>query len=237
MSGPGAVPEVRDEERWIVHPTPVYRLGRWLLGLYLRLWHGVRVENVAVVPRTGPLVVVCNHQSFLDIPILAAALPRHVCFVARESLARSRFLAFVMEQAGAILVRPGAPDRRALRAMLAHLERGDCVLVFPEGTRTKDGALGEFKKGALVAAQRARVPVLPAGIRGAHAAWPRDAGLPRFRRPVAVRFAAPLAGWPGPEGGEGASADAAGSAEAVARCRAKIAEMVGDGSIGGVPPL
>jgi 1-acyl-sn-glycerol-3-phosphate acyltransferase len=189
-------------------------VGRALLATYLTLWHRIRIVGREHLPRTGGVLIVANHQSFLDIPVLAAGAPRHVAFVARATLADSRFLAFIMREAGCVLIRPNTPDRAALEGMIAHLEGGDCVAVFPEGTRTPDGALGTFRGGAAVAARRARVPIVPAAITGAFEAWPRDRSLPRPRR-VHVRF--------GP-------AFAADVEEPMQQARRVIAEMMGDRS-------
>jgi 1-acyl-sn-glycerol-3-phosphate acyltransferase len=97
--------------------------------------------------------------------------------------------------------------------MIAHLEQGDCVAVYPEGTRTRDGSLGVFRAGAVIAARRAGVPIVPACIRGAFEAWPRDRKLPRPRR-IHVRFAAPI-----PPATE----------NAIEVARGRIAELIGDG--------
>jgi 1-acyl-sn-glycerol-3-phosphate acyltransferase len=97
--------------------------------------------------------------------------------------------------------------------MVEHLERGDLVAVFPEGTRTRDGSIGPLRAGALVAARQAGVPVYPIGIRGAFEAWPRERRLPR-PRPIAVRVGAPLD---------------PSAPEALARLRAALDELVGDG--------
>ncbi|HED65789.1 MAG TPA: 1-acyl-sn-glycerol-3-phosphate acyltransferase, partial [Planctomycetes bacterium] len=146
------------------------------------------------LPADGGYLLVSNHQSFLDIPIVAAALPdRHVCFVARESLARSRPLAWLMRRSGAILIRRGASDRRALSEMVEHLRAGDVVCVYPEGTRSADGTVGEFLPGALFASKRARVPIVPTAIWGAHRALPRDAVVPRPAR-ITIRFGEPVDG-------------------------------------------
>src|SRR5262249_33709812 len=101
-----------------------------------------------------------------------------------------------------------------LEGMIGHLERGDCVAVFPEGTRTKDGSIGVFRAGAIVAARRAGVPLVPAGIRGAFEAWPRAQKLPRPRR-IAVRFGAPS-----PADGE----------DSLERVRSAIASLLGQTS-------
>jgi 1-acyl-sn-glycerol-3-phosphate acyltransferase len=137
------------------------------------------------------VLIASNHQSFLDIPLVAIAAPRHVCFVARRSLARSGALAYVMRQCGAVLVEPGKADRTALREMVAHLEAGDCVAIFPEGTRAADGRLQAFKAGALLAARGAKVPIVPCAIRGTFHAWGKGARLPRPRR-IELRFGPPV---------------------------------------------
>jgi 1-acyl-sn-glycerol-3-phosphate acyltransferase len=122
-----------------------------------------------------------------------------------------------MRESGCVLVRPNTPDRAALEGMISHLEGGDCVGVFAEGTRTRDGRLGEFRGGALVAARRAGCPIVPAGIRGAFEAWPRDRALPRPRR-IAVRFGPPIP---------------AGDPHALDKARRSIEQMIGDGRMHG----
>jgi 1-acyl-sn-glycerol-3-phosphate acyltransferase len=170
----------------IVRRGWVYKLIMWLLvhPIY-RVVYRVRIEGREHLPEGGALLA-ANHESFLDIPLVSrAAAPRHVAFVARDSLAKTRWLAFVMERCGAILLKRGASDRRALREMVAHLVDGDLVAVFPEGTRTRDGSLGPFKGGVLLAAKSAGVPVVPVGIVGSFEAWPRDRKLPGRGRLVA----------------------------------------------------
>ena len=203
----------------ITWPTPAYRLGRRLCWCELKLVHRLRVEGKQLLPRQGGYLIVANHQSFLDIPLVAAALmERHVCFVARATLARSRALAWLMRRSGAVLIQRGAGDRQALADMVAHLVAGDVVCVFPEGTRSLDGSLGEFLPGALFAAKRARAPIVPAGIRGAFEVLPRNARYPRPRR-VGIRFGQPI---------EGSDRDA------MDRAREAILGMIGDGRFGNI---
>jgi 1-acyl-sn-glycerol-3-phosphate acyltransferase len=115
-----------------------------------------------------------------------------------------------MRESGSILVRRGESDRAALESMIEHLRKGDCVSVFPEGTRTSDGRLGEFRRGALLAARRAGCPILPLAICGAFEAWPRGRSLPRPLR-ITARFGRPIAP----------------SEEALAEARATIAGLLG----------
>ena len=196
-SGNGSVPAARREQAAtpapIVHRGWVYKAIMWfLVNPFYRLVYRVRIEGREHIPPGGALLA-ANHESFLDIPLVSrAAAPRHVAFVARDTLANASWLGFVMHHCGAILVKRGASDRRALREMVAHLEAGDLVGVFPEGTRSRDGSLGPFKGGVLLAAKTARVPVVPVGIVGSYEAWPRDRKLPGRGRLIA-HFGEPIA--------------------------------------------
>ncbi len=212
MNTPAATGE-REGPPLIVEAGAIYRISRRFLGAYLGLYHRLRVEGVEHLPAQGGVLLVSNHQSYLDIPAIAVAAPRHVAFVARATLARSRILAFLLRASGSVLVRPNTPDRAALEAMIAHLRAGDCVSVFPEGTRTSDGRLGRFRGGALLAARRAGALLVPLGIQGAFDAWPRDARLPAPRA-ITLRF--------GP-------AIPADGRDALERARAAVAELIGDG--------
>ena len=204
----------------LLRKTLVYRACRASVWTYLHLRHRMRVEGLEHLPRQGGALIVANHQSFLDIPLLAAATSRHISFVARKSLADSALLGFIMRQCGAVLIQRGAPDRAALREMQEHLQGGDLLAIFPEGTRTSDGSVGEFKAGALLAARKAGVPLIPAGIRGSFQVWPRSRSRPGPGR-MAVRFQPPV------------DVSRPGALEAV---RGAVLEAVGDGSFAGKPP-
>jgi 1-acyl-sn-glycerol-3-phosphate acyltransferase len=197
----------------VVRARPAYTAGRTFLVGYLGLLHRFRAEGLAHLPATGGVLVVANHASYLDIPAIAVAAKRHVAFVARSTLDRVPGLSWLMRQSGCVLVQRNSADRAALEAMIGHLEQGDCVGIFPEGTRTTDGTLGPFRAGAIVAARRAGVPVVPAAILGSFRALPRGRLLPRPAR-IRVRFGAPIP---------------ARDEEALARARATIARLLAEG--------
>ena len=201
----------------LTRKTLVYRLIRTLCRIYLGGRHRMLVEGREHLPRKGGALLVANHQSFLDIPLVAAASPRHVSFVARKSLGDSKPLAWVMRQCGATLIERGAADRRALREIDEHLSGVDLVTMYPEGTRTTDGTVGEFKGGFLVAARRAGVPLVPIAITGSHAIWPRGRRWPGPGR-IALRFFPPID---------------PGGPEALAEVRRSILEGAGEGPAGG----
>ncbi len=165
--------------------TFVYWVGRTLCRLLFIAPFPRRVEGRRNIPKKGPVLFVANHTSFLDIPAVGTAIGRHVSFVARETLADSRFLAWFLPQCDAILIRRGEADRAALRQIVERLEAGGAVAIFPEGTRSPDGRVQAFKGGALYAALRTGAPIVPVGV------WGTENGLSRRGkvRPARVRVA------------------------------------------------
>ena len=176
-----------------MEPGLLYRV-LMLVGIFPigRLLFRIRVHGRQHLPERGGMLIAANHQSYLDIPLISyGAWRRHVAYVARASLAGSRILAWTMKHCGAILIRRGERDLAAIRAMTEALQAGDLVALFPEGTRTRDGQLGPFKKGAALAARRAGVRILPCAIRGTFEAWPPQRRLPRVRR-LEIEFGEPI---------------------------------------------
>lgn len=163
----------------------VWRIVMATVHIMSALFWPTRVGGRDFVPKAGCALIVANHQSFLDIPLLAsAAHHRHLAFVARNTLARSWWLAFIMRHTGTILIDREKGDRAALRAMTEVLRAGGVVVIFPEGQRSRDGELGSPKKGALLAARQAGAPIIPCAVDGTYLAWPPGQ---RFPRPGVVR--------------------------------------------------
>ncbi len=159
----------------------------WLIatGIYR-----LRVRGRHHVPPTGPLLIIANHQSLFDPPAIAISIAcRHINFIARAGLFKFRPFGVLIEALNAVPIKESGSDTAAIRTALEQLARGRAVIIFPEGSRTEDGAIAEFKRGAWVLMSRAKCPVLPAAIEGAFDAWPRGAGRPRFwGRRLAVEF-------------------------------------------------
>ncbi len=211
----------RPSQPILTHKTFVYHFCSASALLFCKTYFRLRVEGLENIPKSGGAVLASNHQSFVDILILGGCMPRHIAFVARDTLAEWRWLAYTMRQCGAVLVRRGTSDRRALRAMAEHLEQDDIVVIYPEGTRTRDGSLQEFKGGALLAARMAGVPIIPCGVRGAFEAWPRGRTIPRPKK-IGVRFGPPI--------------DSA-LPDAQERMIAAIQSLIGDGRYASLPPI
>jgi len=147
---------------------------------------GIRVYHRRRLPRRGGVLVVANHQSFLDPVLAAVGMPRPYHPMARESLFRLAPFRWLIRSLYAFPVRRGRADLGAVREALARLQAGAVVLMFPEGTRTRDGSIGTLHGGPVRIAVRAGVPLVPMVIDGAFEAWPRTALLPR---PHTIRVA------------------------------------------------
>jgi 1-acyl-sn-glycerol-3-phosphate acyltransferase len=153
----------------------------------------LRTRGGQNVPRSGPVLVLSNHQTFLDPVLVGLAIPRYIRWVARQTLHKNRFVAGLIASLRAIPIDLEGFSREGLQATLEALASGACVGMFPEGTRTPDGAVHPFKPGFSLLVKRSKAPIVPVGIAGAFAAWPRTQKLPMpsplFMRPTSRTIA------------------------------------------------
>jgi len=150
----------------------IYSSARLVIGTTMRVL-GVRtvVRGLDAVDLSLPLVVISNHLSNLDGPLLVRALPLNPRALVKAEARRIPLIGWVMKLAGFVFVDRASASRRqeALEEAVDKIRRKRCpFLVFPEGTRSRDGAPREFKKGGFLIARRAGVPVLPVRISGTH---------------------------------------------------------------------
>ena len=149
---------------------------RWSPGL--RWAAGIRLDvtGLSNVDTSKPHVFVVNHQSMFDIPVMMMALPVNLHFIAKKELLSVPFLGWYMRAAGMIPVdRKNGPEAVAtLKVAGERVAGGESVLAFAEGTRSRTGVIGPFKKGAFMLAMQAQVPVVPVAIEGARRALPAD---------------------------------------------------------------
>ena len=136
--------------------------------------------GISNLPKTGGVVVVSNHGSHLDPPILGHALGRPVAFMAKAELFRVPILSFIISACGAYPVKRGAGDREALRTASNRLNEGWATGVFLDGTRQENGRVNDPKAGAALLAGRTGCPILPVAIVNSHRAFPKGSILPRF---------------------------------------------------------
>jgi 1-acyl-sn-glycerol-3-phosphate acyltransferase len=168
----------------------------WAPGLLRGAGARLSVEGAERVDWSRPYLLVANHQSVIDICALFRAAPVPLRFLLKQEMTRVPFVGWYARATGMLFI--SRDDRRAgplLRRQSAALLRGgDCLCLFPEGTRSRSGAVGAFKAGSLQAAIDAGVDVLPVAIEGAGAVLPVD-GFFRVRPGrIRVRFGAPLPG-------------------------------------------
>ena len=134
----------------------------------------VQVEGADQIEPARTYVFTANHQSYLDIPVVFAHLPADFRIMAKASLFHLPFLGWHLRRSGHMPVERKHPARaaRSLLAAAAHVRRGTAVFIFPEGGRSPDGRLGEFKPGAFLLAIKAETSVVPVSIRGTHGLLP-----------------------------------------------------------------
>ena len=206
-------------------PSLTYRLVSYLLvfPIYRLLFRGRTMGN-SNVPMEGALVVVANHGSHLDPPLLGHALGRPVAFMAKAELFRIPVLGAVIRACGAYPVARGASDREAIRTATDRLEQGWATGVFIDGTRQADGRVNDPQAGAALLAARAGVPLLPVAIINSHRALGTGSKQPRLV-PVHIRIGTPI---PAPASRRRADLDLA-----TAACQAQINALLDQGLING----
>lgn len=144
-----------------------YRFLRIVATIITRLTTRLELIGAENVPEEGPFLLVTNHLSALDLPVLSFVFPHPIRAFAASKHKTNRLFAPILEAADAIWVRRGEVDRQALREALDVLERGQVLGVAPEGTRAGEHhALQEGKAGAAYIATRADVPIVPVGLAG-----------------------------------------------------------------------
>jgi len=143
-----------------------YYFGRLLIRIIVFLFTSTKVIGKKNLPKKGALLVVANHLSLADPPLLGACLSRKAIFMAKEELFRSRFLRYFIRGFGAFPVHRGQLDRKSIRHAEEILERNLALVMFPEATRSKDARLQPAYSGSAMIALRRSTPVLPVGITG-----------------------------------------------------------------------
>lgn len=147
---------------------------------------GYRCYGRGRLPDGGPLLVCSNHQSYFDPVLVGCGFNPLMTYIARKSLFSNPIFGWAIAFLEAIPIDRDGMGISGFKDTLRRLRRDEMIVMFPEGTRTLDGAVGELKPGFVGMARRGKAALLPVAIDGAYDAWPRSAKWPRLTRITVV---------------------------------------------------
>ena len=172
-------------------PDWFWKLGRTIARLGVTFLFDLKVYGAQNVPATGGVLLLPNHQSYLDPVLIGVYLRRPMSFLARHGLFDNPRFAWLIRHLRAFPVRQGAGDVGAMKEMVRRLKEGHMSTIWPEGSRTADGEIGAIEPGAALVIRRAGVPAVPVAIDGSFEAWPKWQKM--FRpRPIRVMYGPPM---------------------------------------------
>lgn len=152
----------------------------------------IRVFGRGNIPKDGPLLLLCNHQSFLDPMFCQVSSSRKLAFIARDSLFKIPGLGQFIRTLNTIPIKRGEADIAAMRKIIEKLKNDSAVCLFPEGTRTEDGRISEVKAGFSLLSRRAGANVIPVVIDGSFECWPKGRKFFLLRK-VVISYGKPIA--------------------------------------------
>jgi len=171
--------------------NPIYFMGwisfRALFKFYFR-W---RVYDAHRVPLSGPVILASNHASYIDPPLVGAGVKRGINYLARESLFRFPFIGWLLRRWNSVPVDREGGGAAGLRAILERLLAGGAIILFPEGTRSRDGKLQPARSGIGLTVIKSTAPVVPVRVFGTFEALGRQMKFPRPRR-IVVKYGEPM---------------------------------------------
>lgn len=168
----------------------VYSFMRMLLRIFTTVWFDLKVYGTENVPQTGGVLLVSNHQSFLDPPLIGVQLRRKASYLAKSGLFENPVFGWIIRNCNAFPVRQGEGDVGAVKETIRRLREGHMLTVFPEGGRSEDGELQPILNGAALVVRKAQVPIVPIAIEGSFKAWPKHRKIWQ-RSPVRVLIGKP----------------------------------------------
>ena len=171
--------------------NPSYRVGWTGFRVMFKLYFRWRVYGAENVPINGSVILASNHASYLDPPLVGSALPRDINYLARESLFRFPVVGAILRSWNSVPVDRDGGGARGLKMILDRLLAGGAIILFPEGTRTRDGKLQPARSGIGLTVIKSNAPVIPVRVFGTYEAYGRHMKFPRPRR-VVVKYGKPM---------------------------------------------
>jgi 1-acyl-sn-glycerol-3-phosphate acyltransferase len=172
-------------------PSPIWKSLQTFGRITTTLLFDLKVYGSHRFPRSGGVLLVSNHQSYLDPLLLGVRLNRPLSYMAKASLFKIAPFAWFIRSLGAFPVRQGEGDIRALKEAIELAQDGHALMIFPEGSRADDANLLPIEPGIALVIRKAKVPVVPAIIDGSIDAWPRGHRIFRSR-PIRVLYGKPM---------------------------------------------
>jgi 1-acyl-sn-glycerol-3-phosphate acyltransferase len=209
----------------------VWAVGRPTIGTLARGATRLKVYGRERVPRTGGIVVACNHFSWIDPVVLGASSPRTLYYMAKIEAHRAPGLGVFIRQFGCFPVRRGESDREAVRTMREVVRNGYALGLFAEGTRQRSGAPGPVQPGAAMVALQEDVPIVPVAVHGSQT-W----RVGNFH-PVSIAWGEPMRVEGVPRGGKGYREASAMLEQRIRALFDYLVEMHARGRPRGVPPV
>lgn len=180
-------------EDWKERSRFWYGLARLLVTFIVRSGNlRVGVSGADYVPRSGPVLLMANHESNLDPVLIAWSIARPIHIPGKIELFHVHFLGWLLRQLGSFPVDRERKDAGSLRKSIQVLRKGRVLVVFPEGTRTRTGKIGRFDGTLTQVANREQAIIVPVAVIGTGKVLPPGARLPRLGATVEVRFGEPL---------------------------------------------
>ncbi|MBN1822949.1 MAG: (d)CMP kinase [Endomicrobiales bacterium] len=178
------IERIKEGEEFTIKSHWLYYAGRFMFRvLYAAIWRN-RVSGHGNIPETGGVIIAPNHMSYADPPLVGSSMKRPLHFMAKKELFAMPVLGFLIKRTNAFPVKRGQQDVGAFKAAFRLLQSGEALLVFPEGTRSKDGNIGKARAGIGMIAVNAGVPVVPVRV--------TNSGKLGQLKPLKVVFGKPL---------------------------------------------
>lgn len=161
------------------HVTLLWRFGKLVCKVFTWLYLDLQTYGIENVPEDGGVLLIANHQSYLDPILVAVRLKRPVSFFAKSELFENKFFGGLIRNLHAFPVRQGAGDIGAVRQAVQKLKEGHVLNLYPEGSRTEDGNLLPIQPGVALIAKKAGVPIVPVVVEGSFKVWPCTRKFPK----------------------------------------------------------
>lgn len=165
-----------------------YRLTRFIFKILFGIFFRPKIIGIENIPKDGAFILAANHMSNFDPPFLGTFTGRVVCYMAKEELFKNPIFAAAIRGLNVFPVKRGAADKSAIKNAVKILKSGNCLGIFPEGTRSKTGKIGKAESGVSLIAAMTKAPIIPAAIVNTDKIFSAEVKFPK----VAIVFGKPM---------------------------------------------